>query len=312
MDRSRRMWMVPLLVGAAAITALAVMRRGEEVAQSLMERPAVAVHHEHSAPLMPDVVEAPAAPVSCPGQQLELGLKDHIETVCIGTPVTKQNGSVRSHQVQTLEAPQRWLRVEVAGSTVLSAAWGGSSQPDFYCRAGDCKGILISRRDAQGVRVMILERASLRRLHADGTPSAEAPLLLSGRVEVPPEEPLPALACTDQGVSIVTSDGSSQSFCPKGGAGFEMGEDGNKRYRFTSLDGESILVGVDQSHQIKHVAYEGEVSLACRAFECGSVQISAPDTAGARRFTFTGATLIETSRGESNAVLSGSLILPPL
>jgi hypothetical protein len=312
MDRSKQIWIAPLLLGAVTITALAFLMRGEEVEQPLVERPAVAVPHEQSEPVIPDVVEAPAAPVSCPGQQLELGLKGQIEIVCMGTLVTKQNGSVRSHQVHTLVAPQRWLRVEVAGSTILSAAWGGSSRPDFYCRAGDCKGIAVGRRDAQGVRVMTLERASLRRIHADGRPSAEAPLLLSGRLEIPPEEPLPALACTGQGLSIVTSDGSSQSFCPKGGAGFEIGDDGNRRYRFSSLDGESILVGVDQNHQVERVEYDGEVSLACRAFECGSVQISTPDSAGARRFTFAGVTLVETSRGESNAVLSGSLILPPL
>jgi hypothetical protein len=142
-------------------------------------------------------------------------------------------------------------------------------------------------------------------------PPVQESLQLSGRFEIPPEQ-LSELACAGQGVSIVTSDSSSQTFCPQGGAGFEIGDDGAKRYRFTSLDGESILVATDENQQIRQVQYEGEVSLACRSAECSSVRISAADAEGAHRFTFSGTTLIETESGQSNAVLNGSLILPPL
>jgi len=159
--------------------------------------------------------------------------------------------------------------------------------------------------------VMAFERTPMTRTDSGGIPSAQQSLQLSGRFEIPPEQ-LSELACTDQGVSIVTSDSSSQTFCPRGGAGFEIADDGTRRYRFTSLDGESIVVATDRNQQIRQVRYEGEISLACRSVDCGSVRMSAADAAGARRFTFSGTTLIETESGQSNAVLNGSLILPPL
>lgn len=310
MDRSTQTWLGSLLLGMAVIIALAVMKRGAHVEQHPPGQPTVEARHEQSRPVS-DVARAASSSHSCPGQQLEIAMNDHIESVCMGTLTTKQNGSVRSHQVSSLTAPQRWLRVEVAGGTILSAAWGSDLRPDFHCQAADCEGITISKRDAQGARVMKLERASLMRTHSNGMPATQVSVQLSGQVEIPPEE-LSELACADQGVSIVTSDSSSQTFCPQGGAGFEIADDGTRRYRFTSLDGESILVATDKNQQVRQVQYEGEVSLACRSFECGSVRISAATVAGARRFTFSGTTLLETENGQSNAVLNGSLILPPM
>src|SRR5690606_12040704 len=68
-------------------------------------------------------VEATTPAPSCRGNQLDIGTHAGVEPVCLGMLVTKYNGSVRLHQVATLATPQRWLRVEVAGSTILSAAW---------------------------------------------------------------------------------------------------------------------------------------------------------------------------------------------
>ena len=313
MNRSTRLWMGPLLLATAGVIALVAMKRGTPGEQHLLDQAAVELRPpiEPADEVASETAKA-ATPVStCSGQQLEVALDGDSESVCLGTLTTKHNGSVRSHQVSTLTAPQRWLRVEVAGGTILSAAWGSASRPDFHCEAAACKGLTISRRDARGARVMTLERTALVRTQSSGMPSEKNSLRLSGHIEIPPEE-LPALACADQGVSIVTSDSSSQTFCPLGGAGFEIGDDGNKRYRFTSLDGESILVATDEEQRIEQVQFEGEVSLACRSFECSSVRISMADVEGARRFTFSGTTLIETDSGQSNAVLNGSLILPPL
>lgn len=294
-----------LLLATAVIVALAVMKHGKRADPQALDQPAVELRDKQTEPSA-EIVQAAKPPLSCPGQQLEVALNGTIELACMGALITKHNGSVRSHQVPTLTAPQRWLRVEVAGGAILSAAWGSDVQPEFYCQAAECKGITISRRDAQGARVMTLERTSLMRMH-----SAQESLQLNGQIEIAPEE-LSGPACVDQGVSIVTSDSSSQTFCPQGGAGFEIGDDGNKRYRFTSLDGESILVATDRNQRIRQVQYEGEISLACRSAECGSVRISEADAEGARRFTFAGTTLIETESGQSNAVLNGALILPPL
>lgn len=305
-----RTWIVLLLMGMAAVGVVVVVKHSDHTEQHLRAQPVAELSHESISPARA-VATADTVSMSCSGQRLEVTEDADTESVCMGTLVTKHNGSVRSHEVTSLTAPQRWLRVEAAGGTILSAAWGSELQPEFHCQAAECTGITISRRDASGARVMTLERARLIQTQSNGAPSAQASLQLSGQVEIPADA-LPELACADQGVSIVTSDSSSQTFCPQGGAGFEIGDDGTKRYRFTSLDGESILVATDPNLQVRQVQYEGEASLACRSSECGSVRISVADADGARRFTFAGTTLLDTDNGQSNAVLNGSLILPPL
>lgn len=319
MDRFKRTWMMPVLVVTATIAALAVMTRGDDTERPPLDLSAVeqiepASHEiadEIAGEHAPEIDATRQSSGSCRGQQLQVVLDGKIESACMGAIVTKYNGSVRSHQAATLSTPPRWLRVEFAGGTILSAAWGSEVRPDFHCQAAGCKGITIAKPDARGARMMTFERAALMRTGSNGMQSTQDSLQLSGQLEIAPEA-LSEQACADQGVSIVTSDSSSQTFCPRGGAGFEIADDGSKRYRFTSLDGESILVATVGDHEIGQVQYQGEVSLACRSFECGSVRISMADAAGARRFTFSGTTLIDTNGGQSNAVLNGSLLLPPM
>jgi hypothetical protein len=310
MERSTRSWIVVSVASVAAIVTLAVLKRGNPVEHGPLSRPTAEARLAPSKSAV-EIAETASSSFSCGGQRLDIVTNGSVEPVCMGALVTKHNGSVRSHQIATLTAPRRWLRVEAAGGTILSAAWGSDLRPDFQCQAAECKGISISRRDARGARVMTFERTSLMQASSGGMQSIQQSVQLSGRFDIPAEQ-LSELACADQGVSIVTSDSSSQTFCPHGGAGFEMNDDGTRRYRFTSLDGESILVATDRNQQVSQVQYEGEVSLACRSAECANVRISAIGTEGAQRFTFSGTTLIETQSGQSNAVLNGSLVLPPL
>lgn len=318
MARSTRTWIVAGLTAAAVIVAIVVHQLGDSGERQPLAQPAPGVHQERSvvtdevADGAPDELTASAqSSPPCAGQQLEVTLNDSTESVCMGTLVTRYNGSVRSHEVPAFTTPRRWLRVEAAGNDILSVGWGTDERPEFYCQAADCKGITIGRRDVRGARVMTFERTSLALAGSKAAPSRPGALQLTGKIEIPPEQ-LPAFACAGQGVSIVTSDSSSQTFCPAGGAGFEIADDGTKRYRFTSLDGESLVVATDRDQRVRQVQFEGEVSLACRYSECGSVRISAADAQGARRFSFAGTTLIDTESGQSNAVLNGSLILPPL
>lgn len=308
MDRRKGTWIAVVLLGTAVLAGLAAMEHGDNAEPRSIAPATVELRDEPTEPanaVADDKVTSPGP--SCGGNQLDIGTNAGVESACLGTLVTKYNGSVRSHQVATIGAPQRWLRVEVAGSTILSAAWGNDQRPDFHCQGTECKGITIGRRDARGARVMTLAGTQLRPTAANETPY----LRLSGQLTIPPET-LPEFACAEQGVSIVTSDSSSQTFCPLGGAGFEIADDGTRRYRFTSLDGESIVVATDQDQRIRQVQFDGEISLACQSFGCGSVRISTADAEGAQRFTFAGTTLLDTDSGQSNAVLNGTLILPPL
>jgi hypothetical protein len=251
--------------------------------------------------------QTPVVPMTCQQRQIELTLGGQKQSVCVGDVSSVQNGSVRRYQVDAVDSSQRWLRIEAVGSTVLSAALGLGVSKQFQCRESDCAQIAIGRRDVQGVRVISLRAASLSSVSGN-----EENAVVSGELSTSPEDRLPGLACTDQGLNITTSDSSSFSFCPKGGAGFELGSDGNKTYQFTSLDGESIRVAVDQNERVKQVVFQGDSTLACKSAACGIVRLSAVDRAGERTFTFAGTTLIETSKADRNAVLNGTLILPAL
>jgi hypothetical protein len=254
-------------------------------------------------------VASAARPAICAGDELSVSERGSARAVCVESVEVDQNGSVRSYRASLGKSPSRWLRIDAIGSRVLAAAIEGEGGLDFRCR--DCGGIRIGTRDVQGARVIQLEGARLMPQFSVGAAS-DGGVQLDGQLRTPPEEQLASLACTDQGVTIVTSESSSSSFCPRGGAGFEMAGDGTKSYKFTNLDGESIRVAVDESERVRRVEYQGEATLVCGSPACASVRISEPGPSGERTFTFSGTTLTEVSKAESNAVMSGTLLLPPL
>jgi ferredoxin len=243
-------------------------------------------------------------PAACKGQLLEVTSNELTHPACVGATSISQSGGVRVYRVESQSGPGYSLRIEAAGSIVLSAALGIDGAKVFRCDGKACAGIVIGRHDVEGARIISLNQVVL-------TNARDEQMTVNGRLQTLPEDRVPGLACTGQGVSIITSDGSSMMFCPKGGAGFEIGNDGGRTYRFTNLDGASLLIAVDQEHRARRVEYQGDVTLACASSTCG-VQISAANSAGERTFTFAGTTLLEVSAGQSNAVLNGMLIVPPL
>ena len=238
---------------------------------------------------------------TCDGQTLELTLNGARSTPCFSSVSATQNGSVRSYQIQTANGPARSLRIDASGTIIVAAFLSTDSTPIFRCKGETCKGISIGKRDAEGVRTISLKQAVL-------SEAAGGSATLSGNIKTLPEDKLlNGLACDDQGLNMIATDGSTTTFCPKGGVGFEIGDDGNTTYRFTNLDNESLLVVVNPSHQVQRVAFEGESSYACQGGDCRQLQIS-----DGRVFRFSGTSLIDTRSGESNTVLNGTLIVPPL
>lgn len=247
----------------------------------------------------------------CREQQIELTLGDQTRTMCVGATRTIQNGSVREYRVESVGTPAQSLRVQTSGKTVLAVSLATGSAREFRCAGNDCVGVEIGPRDSTGARTITLEKLLLTAGSSADEADPENRVLVSGTLKTLPEDRIAGLACTEQGVSIITSDGSSGTFCPRGGAGFEIGDDGRRTYRFTSLEGETILVAVDESHRVLKVEYQGDNTLACGAAACRT-HVSEPTTAGERVFTFSGATLLDTSGDARNAVLNGTLIVPPL
>ena len=292
-----------LLVGlVVAIVAWILMR---DSTTELGQPAARSVDVAAPAPADPEpLVTSNAAldiPTPCEGQPLEIDLGGQHTSACMGTTSIVQNGSVRTYRVDAIGGAAHWFRIDASGSKVLSAALGSAAGDEFRCKGSQCKGISIGRHDVQGVRTISLERATVGEQ-----------VTVSGTLHTIPEDEIASLACPEQGVRIVTSDSSAQSFCPKGGAGFEVANDGTRTFRFTNLDGESILVELDGEERVKRVAYEGDSTLACKRGECGRVAISPPGGEGERTVTFAGTTLLETTNGERNAVLNGTLVVPAL
>ncbi len=250
---------------------------------------------------------APSSPSSerCSTQHINVMRDGPMEAVCVGATTSEQDGSIRTYRVESDGGAPRWLRIEAAGNLVLSAALGSGDRLELECREKECSGISIGRRDVQGVRVISLREVAL-------TDSAKASARVSAQLRTAPEDHLFALSCGSQGVSISTSDSSSIAFCPRGGAGFEIGGDGRKSYRFLNLDGESLRVAVDEREEVQKIEFHGDTTLSCAAGGCVGARISGENAAGERTFTFAGTTLTEISKADTSAVLNGTLILPPL
>jgi hypothetical protein len=294
-----------LLLGFAVMAALLLRDRMQPPEQQQTLPPA-GLHRPADVATAVQQTAGASAPVQapCKGQLLDVRSDELTHSVCVGATSTLQNGGVRVYRVESLSGPGYTLRIEAAGSSILSAALGIDGEKVFRCDRKACAGLEIGRHDVESVRVISLNQVALAN-------TRDERVTVSGRLQTMPEDQVPGLACTGQGVSIITSDSSSMTFCPKGGAGFEIGNDGNRTYRFTNLDGASLLVAVDQDHRARRVEYQGDVALICSSSTCG-VQISAANSAGERTFTFAGTTLLEVSTGQSNAVLNGTLLVPPL
>jgi hypothetical protein len=309
--RPRQVWIILALLG---VGAMLVLWREHRPAAGMKE-PAAA----RAEPVLPAakpaaaVASTPTTPPAavCNGTEISLSERGRTRRICAETVDVDQNGSLRSYRVDLGESPRRWFRIDAIGSRVIAGAVGGEGDHEFQCREKACSGITIGARDVRGARIIDLRDARLLPQFAVGA-AVDGGVKLSGQLNTPPEEQLASLACTDQGVTIVTSDSSSNAFCPRGGAGFEMAGDGTKSYRFMNLDGESIRVAVDEGERVRRVEFAGEQTLACGGSSCAGVRISPPGPSGERTFTFAGTTLTETSQADRNAVMSGTLILPPL
>jgi hypothetical protein len=317
-----------IVLALGVVGAMLVLWREHRSATPVQE---LAREAPEPAPEEPAAAAAPVAALEderqaiCSGTELSLAERGSVRRICVETVEVDQNGSVRSYRVDLSDgagragSPRRSLSIDAIGTRVITAVMkgggvsGGAYQDAFElrCREAACAGITIGARDVQGARLIRLDNAKLLPQLSVGT-AVDGGVQLNGQLRTPPEEQLAGLACTDQGVTIVSSRSSSTAFCPRGGAGFELVGDGTKLYRFTNLDGESIGVSVDDAERVKRVEYQGEEKLVCSSPACARVQISTPGPSGERTFTFSGTTLTESSKAESNAVMSGTLILPPL
>jgi hypothetical protein len=299
------------LAAFIAVVVIAFWRHGdnEPRAGKTTALPVSGIGSSNATDVSPAAVLAPhadaAAPPVCEGQTLALTLINARSTLCLGSPTAVQNGSVRSYRFQTTSGPTRSLRIDAVGTRIFAAYLSADPLPHLQCRPQSCLNISIGKRNPDGVRTISFRQVVF-------AAASEETAIVNGDIQTAAEDRSAGTACNDEGVSLIAADGSTTPFCSKGGVGFEIGDDGNTTYRFTNLDNESLLVVLSSNQQVQRVALDGESSLVCRGADCRQVQVSKPNAAGERTFTFSGTSLVDARSGESNVVLNGTLVVPPL
>ena len=299
------------LAAFIAVVAIAFWRHGDNEPRvgKTAALPVSGIGSSNATDVSPAAVLAPpaaaAAPPACHGQTLALTLIHARSTLCLGSSSAVQNGSVRSYRFETTTGPTRSLRIDAVGTKIFAAYLNADPLPHLQCKPQSCPNISIGRRNPDGVRTI-----SFREIVFAASSGERA--IVNGDIRTPAEDRSAGIACDDEGVSIIAADGSATPFCSKGGVGFEIGDDGNTTYRFTNLDNESLLVVLSANQQVQRVALDGESSLICRGADCRQVQVSKLNAVGERTFTFSGTSLVDARSGESNVVLNGTLVVPPL
>lgn len=257
---------------------------------------------------MPTVKPAPGSP-ACKQQEIAITQAGVRERQCVGAPQTRQMGSVHSYTVQAEGDAKRWLRVDVADSAIVGVLLGSGAKSDFKCGAGDCSGVSLGKRDSLGVRTVSFDNLILQPTTSGGATPAGRPVTIDGGLKIPAT----TLACSGPSIAIIATDSPETSFCPMGGVGFEVNDDGTRTYRFTSLDAGTILIRVTASKRVSEVEYASEAGQAkCAESACAGVVASVPAADGARTFDFAGAALTQPGSGNTVTTLTGTLLVPAL
>lgn len=263
-----------------------------------------------AAPMVTEPAASSPAPLApCPHQHLDIVTADGVTTrSCVAATRTRQRGSVRSYQLDA-EGTSTWrLVVDVADAKVRAVRLLPSSRParpadTFSCAQGACAAVQIGRPDGHGARTMTIDDLGLRK--------AGETVRLSARLAIPPDAQTPGLACTMPAVRIVEEDGGLTEFCPMGGAGFELADDGRPRFQFRNLEGRSVEVALAADGTIERVAIG---KWACSASQCGGLAMRVhgdpADPSAERHFSFSGLAVFEATKNRPAATLSGELVMP--
>lgn len=299
---------------AAVVVATWFASRPPRVTSATSATPGVAAHLSAATPILaPSKVSAISSERAanlpsalCRSQVLEVQ-DDASARYCVSEPWTEQNGGLRRYVID-FDDSSGALQIDASGQTIQAMALRDPTAREFRCTGSECAGVTIGERDEQGRRALVLAGAALREVEASDAPKT---VRVSGHFTSVPEEELGDAACWRDELIITRENGSRTSFCPRQGAGFEIADNGERTYRFTSFDGESILVRADAGDRLRQVQYLGPVAEGCIAAACGVLTISPPGESGERQFSFQGVAVMEENGGNRTALLNGVLILPP-
>jgi hypothetical protein len=246
------------------------------------------------------VSPASPAPVACPDQSVRISVgQKPPKTSCLNPTRTIQNGNVRTYRIDALDPDGPLLRADVAGDSILRADLSYAGSGKFSCVREKCGGISMGPYDSQGARSLRFESAKLA--------AGNETLVVSGTFRTIPDDQLSSTSCTGQLLYINIGAGTVH-FCPDGGTGFEIQDDGSTTYRFINGEGKTLAVGVGRQGALQSVEYG---AFSCRSPRCAGVRVSPASAEGRRNFIFQGTTLTEQETGVATAILSGNIVLAP-
>ena len=229
------------------------------------------------------------------------------EEVCVDTRSTIQNGGSRAYRFTFLGENAKILSVNATGTAIDHVELTLASGKRFLCEAEGCTGVVIGKRNAEGKRVIGLD--STLKLEADSGATESA--TISAKLNTMRDQDVSGLACIGQGVTLIGSDNSSVDFCPLGGHGFSMTEEGSKIFHFSNLENEEIRIEVGEDESLRKISFGGD-DLACTAESCTGFSITPPNAKGERVLTFAGTVLTSRLASGETITLNGTLLQPAI
>jgi len=326
---AQRLKLAAALLLAAAIGVLLTRGWGDRPAAVLPARPAAAAEVTVVAPVpllaassagQAMTAEA-AAPAVCALQSLQLALDQAPAfTVCLDNTQLQQNGSVRSYLLRAGDAQGWSLRVDMAERALLGVLLRARDGRAYSCAAPHCAGqVSVTAAPAGGDGQLSLRELRLAAAPRSGAASAGGAgvAALNASLRLPSDEQVPGLACTGPSISISAAHAAAAKFCGQAGAGVEIADNGQRRYRFQDHEGRTLLIAVDGGQRVVGVSWEGH---GCRDDGCRGARTSSADPANdlAERSFFFGRTVLPDQAAAAGAgaalrpalVLDGSLVMP--
>lgn len=265
----------------------------------------------------------------CPDQRLDIAAEGRSQRHCMSRTQVVQNGNVRTYRVEEELTGRRELKVDAAGETIVAVELVMDAGDRFGCRWSHCKGVSVGPHDAQGARSIVFERTRLGAMvvsaerkefagaerdeaagagrdEADGAAVGNgAAVHVHGTLRTLPDDQLRATTCVGQ-ILYISQGAGTQHFCPDGGTGFDVEDDGGRTYRFTNADGDSLGVGMDEGGALRSVEYK---EFVCHGSACTGVHVAPGGADGRRHFAFQGTTLLDRNSASVSVILNGNVVL---
>jgi hypothetical protein len=281
------------VVGILALTPHAPIERNAYVPHvpvaAVPLRPANRVHE------VPPALSDPACPSS-----LLIELDGSPRTACIATTRVHDRGNLVTYDI-ALENPKGRLMIDRTGKRVMAARLELAGARRLSCDQDTCAGgIEISELGKDGGRRIALHEVALL-----GATAAVVSGTLSMHERAPGE-----VLCDRPKLTVIESGGRIRDFCPMGGAGFEVAEDGSRKYRFDALSGDTLMLELGADFRLRAAKLSGsDGDAACRGAQCAGVRRQSPSPGIEDAFSFEAVPLTAVD-GVATSTLTGRLEIP--